>query len=494
VQRRLRFAILVLGSFPFYRFPASGAPSQTAKAAPKGHRTVSIPPSPSELDIQIKNRVNALEAAKQSNDSAAVKDACRSLAAAALRRTGQHFVAAGNFPQAEKIYTRSIDFQDSAATHLDLCMAYLLAEKPDDCLSETSKVILRDPQNAAAWRVQSKAYRAKNDFEHAKASLLQAEAFPDSPTEIPLVAIAPAKLSTAQRAELKSKQADLAKIIATALNDLGTPEAREGKFPLALDHFQEAERWYPSLPGLMRNIGLSADRVSDYHEVVRALRKVVAADSHDQLARIILGSAFFSTHAFGEAVQTFAPLGDAAFEEPGVAYAWADSLIRLNRFPEASALLDNLEQRPLTADTFILIAQARSQMGDYAHAVLSCQRALAVDPQILKAHYIAALALLREGHSSDAESELRSESQVDPGSVETQYNLAFVLLQQSRPQEAIPWLEKVVTQDPDHAQANYELGKQLLSDGKTEAAAKYLEAAARLTPQLAHVHYQLQAA
>jgi len=494
VQRRLRFAILVLGSFPFYRFPASGAPSQTAKAAPKGHRTVSIPPSPSELDIQIKNRVNALEAAKQSNDSAAVKDACRSLAAAALRRTGQHFVAAGNFPQAEKIYTRSIDFQDSAATHLDLCMAYLLAEKPDDCLSETSKVILRDPQNAAAWRVQSKAYRAKNDFEHAKASLLQAEAFPDSPTEIPLVAIAPAKLSTAQRAELKSKQADLAKIIATALNDLGTPEAREGKFPLALDHFQEAERWYPSLPGLMRNIGLSADRVSDYHEVVRAVRKVVAADSHDQLARIILGSAFFSTHAFGEAVQTFAPLGDAAFEEPGVAYAWADSLIRLNRFPEASALLDNLEQRPLTADTFILIAQARSQMGDYAHAVLSCQRALAVDPQILKAHYIAALALLREGHSSDAESELRSESQVDPGSVETQYNLAFVLLQQSRPQEAIPWLEKVVTQDPDHAQANYELGKQLLSDGKTEAAAKYLEAAARLTPQLAHVHYQLQAA
>src|ERR1700747_2524742 len=48
-----------------------------------------------------------------------------------------------------------------------------------------------------------------------------------------------------------------------ALNDLGTTEARESNFPLALTHFHEAEQWQPALPGLMRNIGLAADRVQD---------------------------------------------------------------------------------------------------------------------------------------------------------------------------------------------------------------------------------------
>jgi tetratricopeptide (TPR) repeat protein len=213
-----------------------------------------------------------------------------------------------------------------------------------------------------------------------------------------------------------------------------------------------------------------------------------------QLARTILGSALFSTNNFAAAAQVFSPLGDAALREPGVAYAWVESLIKLKRFPQAAAILDKWQQLPLTADTYILIAQARSQMGDYPHAVAACRRALELDPKIPKAHYIAGLALLRDGHSQDAEADLRAELELDPNSEETQYNLAFVLLQQSRAEEAVPWLEKVVAQDPNHAQANYELGKQLLSDGKTEEAAKYLEVAARLTPNLAHVHYQLQSA
>jgi len=438
--------------------------------------------------------LSALEGAKQGDDPGTVKTASRSLAASALRKMGYILAQLGQYSQAEDAYVRSTDFEERAETRLDLCMLYLKIARPDDCLSQTSKVILNDPQNSAAWRVQSNAYTAKKDAEHAASSLQQAEALPKGTSEMPAVVSSSATSSVAQRSQLKQRQVELSKIIASALNDLATTEAREGSYALALDHFHDGERWQASLPGLQRNIGLAADRVGDFPEVIRTLRKVIAADPNDRVARAILGSALYSTHDFAGAAQAFAPLGDTAIEQPGVAYAWADSLVKLNRFHEAKTLLDKLEQRPQSADTFIVIAQLRSQMADYTHAVESCRRAVAADPQIPKAHYIAALALLHEGHSAEAEAELRSELAVDPNSVETQYNLAFVLLQQSRPQEALPWLEKVVAQKPNHAQANYELGKQLLSDGKTEDATRYLEVAARLSPQMAHVHYQLQSA
>jgi tetratricopeptide (TPR) repeat protein len=428
------------------------------------------------------------------DDLKLVKHASRSLAAVAMRRAGQTFVLLGDDRKAEEVLNRSMDFEDAAATHLDLCAAYLAAKKPSDCLTETGKVILRDPQNAAAWRIQSEAWKMEGDSAHAESSRKQADSLPDNPQGLPDPLIGATKLSPAQRTKLKAEQSDLAKIIANALNDLGTTEARESNFTLALTHFHEAEQWQPALPGLMRNVGLASARVQDYPDAARALRKVIAADPSDELARTILGSALFSTNAFAEAIQVFSPLGDSALPEPGVAYAWVESLIKLNRFRQASTLLDKWQQLSLTPDTYILIAQARSQMGDYPHAVAACRRALEIDPKTPKAHYIAALALLHDGHSREAEADLRSELELDPNNEETQYNLAFVLLQQSRAEEAVPWLERVVAQDPNHAQANYELGKQLLSDGKTEEAAKYLEVAARLTPQLAHVHYQLQSA
>jgi tetratricopeptide (TPR) repeat protein len=488
---KLGFISLVFPCFVllFFGTLVGGRPLISAQAQSSSHHQ-----QPSPLDLEIQTRLADLSKAKQSGDPAVVIETSRKVAAVALRRTGQILVMRASYSEAENVYKRSLDFEDAAATHLDLCMAYLSAKQAGDCLSETGKVILKDPQNAAAWRVQSEAWKMKGDSSHADASLKQAEELPANPGDMPAPLLAVTTLSPVQRARITFQQSELAKILANTLNDLGAAEARESKFQLALSHFHEAERWQPALPGLMRNLGLAADRVSDYPEAVRALRGVVAANPHDQLARTVLGSALFSTNAFAEAAQVFAPLGDSALQEPGVAYAWAVSLIKLNRFQQAGALLDKLEQQPLPAEIFVLVAQARSQMGDYPHAVTACRRALTVDPTTPKAHYISAVAMLREGHSSEAETELRAELQLDPNSIDAQYNLAFVLLQQSRPEEAVVWLEKVVAENPSHAEANYELGKQLLADGRTAEAAKYLEVAARLSPRLAHIHYQLQAA
>jgi tetratricopeptide (TPR) repeat protein len=239
------------------------AAAPTPPRAQTGNRSTPSISTPSPLAATIQDRLAALEQAKHADDPKAVKDASRALAAVALRRTGQLLVWLGDFPKAQDVFNRSIDFEDASATHLDLCAAYLAAKQPSDCLTETAKVILRDPQNTAAWQVQSEAWKLEGDPAHAESSLKQAESLPPSPQDFPRALIPPARQSPAQRIKLKHEQSDLATIIANALNDLGTTEARESNFPLALTHFHEAEQWQPALPGLMRNVGLAADRVQD---------------------------------------------------------------------------------------------------------------------------------------------------------------------------------------------------------------------------------------
>ena len=292
----------------------------------------------------------------------------------------------------------------------------------------------------------------------------------------------------------KTREDELRRVLASALNDLGAVEARQEQFTLALNHFHEAEKWYSGTPGLMRNTGMAAARLSDYKETVRALAPVVAGAPSDTVARSMLGLALFSTDAFPDAVKVFAPLGDSVLERPELAYAWASSLVKVNQFPQAASLLEKMQQRTLAPETLLLVAQTWSQMGNYPKAVEASQQALAKEPKLLRAHYIAGLALIRQDRPADAAQELRSELQLDPESIDAQFHLAFVLLQLSHNEEAVQWLRRVLARNAEHPEANYELGKELIVEGKSKDAIPYLEIAARLKPQFEPVHYQLQSA
>jgi len=384
---------------------------------------------PAQWKIELAARQQVLNQAKQSGDPVAIADASRQVVASALHQIARLKLIEGATPEAIDNFHRSLDFEDSPDTRVDL----------------------------------SAAYRAT-------------------------------KGTAAQRQSAKAQATELSKIVASALNDLGATEARQQKFDLALAHFHEAEHWRADTPGLMRNIGMAAVRISDYPEAVRALRFVLAADPDDRVARALLGTSLYSIQNFSEAARVFTPLGDTVLQEPELAYAWADSLIKTTQFVQATALLDKLEKQALPAETFVLVAQAWSQMGNYPRAVESSQRALQLDPKLAQAHFIAGMAQIHAGHPTESVSEFRSELQLDPDNNDAKYHLAFALLQLSRIDEAVELLRAVLNRDPNHAQANYELGRELLNEGKKEEAIRYLEAAARVNPQLDAVHYQLQSA
>jgi tetratricopeptide (TPR) repeat protein len=359
------------------------------------------------------------------------------------------------------------------AMHRMLADAYRAAGYPNDFNRESTQA---SPDKKAGAHVSSSLDVVLDDAAHIRSRFERA-----APT-------------LQERAQNKRLQLELRTVLANTLNDLGTAEAQQQQYSLALAHFHEAANWNADVPGLLRNTGIAAARTQDYPECIRALRPVVADKPQDNVARAMLGTALFATHSYSEAAQVFKPLGDSALQLHELAYSWAASLVYVNKYSEATDLLNKLEQQKLSTDSLLLVAQLWSQMGNYTKTVDTCHRALDLDSKLQRAHYFAGLALLRLNRPTEAAQELQAELLLDPDNTEAQFNLAFTLLQQSQNAQAVELWKKVLERNPDHPEANYELGKELLTEGKPDESLSYLEASVRLKPQFEPAHYQLQSA
>ena len=420
---------------------------------------------------------------------------------------GKVWMVKKRYDNAVTSFTRVLSLQDDPAAAYLLGAAFLQLKE-----TEKAKEVFRtlsDPgRGRAGIHLQlADAYRAANDTDNFSREVRLAgpgaKAKPVSSLPMGSVMADAAQLRSSfetmkptpqERARIDRLKVELRTLLASAFNDLGTAEARQEQYSIALAHFHEAAGWNADIPGLRRNTGIAAGRAMDYPECIRALRPAVAKNPQDNVARAMLGTALFATHSYADAVQVFTPLGDSVLQLHELAYSWAASLVQTNKYADATALLNKLEQRQLSTETLMLVAQLWSQMANYEHAVQVCRRALQLDPKLPRVHYTAGMAWLRLNRSAEAEQEFRDELQLDETNVDAQFHLAFSLLQQSKNDQAVEFLKKVLATQPDHAEANYELGKELRIEGKASESLSYLEAAVRLKPGFEPAHYQLQSA
>ena len=324
---------------------------------------------------------------------------------------------------------------------------------------------------------------------------LPAETAPvDLAAHLELSALAKTSLSAADQKRIESTEHRLRVLLSNAFNDWGTADARNRLYPLALQHFHEAEQWDKSTPGLMRNVGLAALRTGDLTEAVRAFKVAVEVDPKDQLAQAKLAMLLFGTSDYAEASKHFEALGDAAFEDPAVAYGWGYSLARINQQKKATEVLDRLAVMQIPAELQLSIGDIYSVFQDYERAITSYRKALQLEPGIAKAHYKIGAALIRLSRPGEAIPELQAELKNASGDPDIEFNLAYALLATSQKDKAEVLLRSITTAHADHPQAQYELGKLLLENGQLEEAINHLEVASKLDSESDYVHYQLQSA
>jgi len=302
------------------------------------------------------------------------------------------------------------------------------------------------------------------------------------------------RLTPQQRSVTEQREKELRSILAESFNDTATAEAIQRDYPHTLEHYHQAEHWDSSFAGLAKNIGQCAFRLQDYPEAIRGLSKALAEGSDSPPLRGMLGISYFSTDRFVEAAHTFEPLGKRGMEDGEIGYAWAASLTRTGDMKRASEVLTAFDATARQEETVLLIGQLWTEIGDYAHATATLQRALDANPSIAKAHLYLGLVDIRSQHWQEAAKEFESELNITPDDPIAKYHLGFVYLQLAKTEEAARLFREVVQAHPNYANAQYELGKVLLDKGQTREAVTHLEAAAHLSPDADYIHYQLQAA
>jgi tetratricopeptide (TPR) repeat protein len=302
------------------------------------------------------------------------------------------------------------------------------------------------------------------------------------------------KLSPEQAKAIEQREPALRKVLGTSFNDWGTSEARQKNYARALTLFHEAEKWDPSTPELMRNVGLAAFRLGDYGEATRALQIAVKQNPHDQAALGMLGMSAFSSRQFGEAVKAFGAFGQPPYRDPRMTYAYAFSLAQTGEANQSVEVLKQLLQQPLPSEMLMGVGDLFNLTLDYDDALKTYQKVIEQDPSQPRAHYYAGDMLIKLGRPDEAIAQFEQELRITPDDPNVQYHYAYALLQTSRKDEALALLTTITTAHPDHAQAQYQLGKTLLEAGQYQQAIEHLEAAAKYDPDHDYVHYQLQAA
>jgi tetratricopeptide (TPR) repeat protein len=326
----------------------------------------------------------------------------------------------------------------------------------------------------------------------------EADAAPVLPSSIdPFARIDASVLARAnldEKQQAAAQETQLRAVLGLSFNDLATSEAVRHDYPAALAHYQEAERWDASIPGLMKNLGLAAFRANTYPEAIRALSSALQQNPQDGPIRAILGMSYFASDKFPDALKTFAPLGTRGMQDSTVGYAWAASAAKIGDAKQAAEVLNQFAQTHPSNDALLLVGQLWIEIGDYPRAVQTLHQLSDFDPSILKAHYYAGQAYIRSEHWAEAAQEFRAELILAPADTDAKYNLGFVDAQESRIDEAVKLFQEVLSTAPNYANAHYQLGKLFLDRGQVKDAIEHLEIAARLIPQTDYVHYQLQSA
>ena len=306
---------------------------------------------------------------------------------------------------------------ESAEAHYNLGVALWYSGSKDRAIAELRESIRLDPAAGATHAFLGTALREAGDLQGARMSLQRA------------IALLPPSGAT--------------------YIDLGIVFLRIGDLPRALGQFET---------GL--NAPLSSLPKPDWDMAIADLRKALAAKADQAEAHNILGLMLGRTGA---------GTGEVATE-----------------FREAIRL------RPNFAEANNNLGLVLAQSDDDEAAVAAFREAIRIRPDFADAHANLGATLIPTDNEH-AIHELEKAISLDPALVKAQFNLATAYGASPKygPAKEIELLRKVLAMSPSFPRAHLALGKALLQDGKATEAIVELQEATRLDPQSGEAHYQL---
>jgi len=258
--------------------------------------------------------------------------------------------------------------------------------------------------------------------------------------------------------QVEAYEQQLSPAIADSYNNLGAIAAGGSQFSSALDFFQQAAVWNPSLETLDYNWGKAAFSANQYAQAIAPLGRYLHSHSNDTLIRSALGSSLFNVKEYREAVETLRPLQDLISSNSRLDFIYSVSLVKTGAVTEGLARLLALEKAmPRLADIHTALGETYSA----------------------------------QGNETSAAQELRSAIELNPSDANTKRQLAMSLVKLRQKEEAETLFAALVRQGSQDADVYRELGKLQLEKDEIKAAIANFESGAKLDPGSQSIHYEL---
>ena len=137
------------------------------------------------------------------------------------------------------------------------------------------------------------------------------------------------------------------------------------------------------------------------------------------------------------------------------------------------------------------LAADLSNKGDYEAAIPEWQKALTMEPDDVRSHFVYGETLLRMNRLDDGIAELRVATRLNPEFAEAHNNLGVALGQAGRKDESVKELRLALQINPDYAGAHNNLGLALLVNGQNAEAESEFRSSLRNDPSQASVSINL---
>jgi tetratricopeptide (TPR) repeat protein len=269
-----------------------------------------------------------------------------------------------------------------------------------------------------------------------------------------------------------------------ALADAQFLESR-GAYQEAVQKYQAALKHSPSSPEARLGVGRVLAKLGRCEESKEVLKTIVGSSRAD--VEQILGTCYFRTHSFDQAIAHFTLAREAQPKDQEVWVGLARAYSSAGRNKEAISTLEAwLSRNPGDPDALYWIGSIYDSL---SQAVTEAMTARNPD------HY---LVLELEGDQfrskQDYAKGLRAYKEAlrrAPAAPGLHFNVGDVYYLTLQYSEAQKELEKELTINPYHAQANFEMGDIDIKQGRVEEGMAYLDRALKLDPALAEAHRSL---
>ncbi len=290
------------------------------------------------------------------------------------------------------------------------------------------------------------------------------------------------------------------RLLALGFREMAHLRLVQGDYLQAIDLYNRS-LGFEDIPDTRIDLAIAELQAGHFDNAIEQAEKARATDPDSIRANHVLGSALIQK---GDYVSAVGPLTHLANAEPSIEnlYSLAIDLLNTGKPDDKLEAVEVFERMKKAAgdsgSLHVLFGRAYRDAGDMPSAIREFQRAVAIDPRTIHAHYFLGLAQLSMNEwkpTPGAEADLRTEAEYYPNDYLANYMLGFITSGERKYEESNKYLLAASKILPSAPEPFLYLGLNAFSQDQMNEAEKMLRKAVELTgSDEARSNYQIRRA